>query len=210
MLALLCLVLAVLTSPLKSKSRLEAKNAALRHQLIILRRKVRGRVRPTNNDRRFLVQLYRWFPSILQVVTIIQPETIVRWHRASFRFYWRWKSRPRRGRPQIEADLRTLIRRMSIENPLWGTPRIRPISSKQPLKSAYPEEWGWPASVTYPPNGHGSTKCWASTLNNRHFRTSLCSRQSLLPGNGILGPEIKAPKLPLSSETHLSRDEAPS
>ena len=124
MLALLSFVLAVLTSPFKSKSRLEAENAALRYQLIILRRKVRGRVRPTNNDRWFLVQLYRWFPSILQVVTIVQPETIVRWHRAGFGFYWRWKSRPRGGRPQIEADLRALIRRMSIENPLWGAPRI--------------------------------------------------------------------------------------
>jgi hypothetical protein len=79
MLALLSFVLAILTSPFKSKSRLEAENASLRHQLIILRRKVRGRVRPTNNDRWFLVQLYRWFPSILQVVTIIQPKTIVRW-----------------------------------------------------------------------------------------------------------------------------------
>ncbi len=124
MLALLCFVLAVLTSPFKSKSRLEAENAALRHQLVILRRKVRGQVKPTNNDRCFLVQLYRWFPSILQVVTIIQPETIVRWHRAGFRFYWRWKSRPRGGRPQIEADLRALIRRMNIEIPLWGAPRI--------------------------------------------------------------------------------------
>jgi hypothetical protein len=124
MLALLSFVLAVLTSPFKSKSRLEAENATLRHQLIILRRNVRGRVRPTNNDRRFWVQLYRWLPSILQVMTIIQPETIVRWHRASFRFYWRWKSRPRGGRPHIEADLSALIRRMSIENPLWGAPRI--------------------------------------------------------------------------------------
>ena len=124
MLGLLSFFLAVLTSPFKSKGRLEAENAALRHQLIILRRKVRGRVRPTNSDRWFLAQLYRWFPSILQVVTIVQPETIVRWHRAGFRFYWRWKSRPRGGRPQIEADLRDLIRRMSIENPIWGAPRI--------------------------------------------------------------------------------------
>ena len=124
MFALFCFVLAVLASPFKSKSRLEAENAALRHQLIVLRRKVQGRVRLTNNDRWFLIQLYRWFPSILQVVTIVQPETLVRWHRAGFRRYWRWKSRPRGGRPQIEADLRALIRRMSIENPLWGAPRI--------------------------------------------------------------------------------------
>ncbi|HET8974635.1 MAG TPA: integrase core domain-containing protein [Pseudolabrys sp.] len=124
MIALLCFVLAILAAPFKSKSRLEAENAALRHQLIILRRKVPGRVGLTNNDRWFLIQLYRWFPSILRVVTIVQPETLVRWHRAGFRCYWRWKSRPQGGRPQIETDLRALFRRMSIENPLWGAPRI--------------------------------------------------------------------------------------
>ena len=67
---------------IKSKGRLETENAALRRQLIVLRRKVPGRVRLTNNDRWFLIQLYRWFPSILQVVTVVQPETLVRWHRA--------------------------------------------------------------------------------------------------------------------------------
>ena len=124
MLALLCLALAVLASPFKSRSRLEAENAALRHQLIVLRRKVSGRVRLTNSDRWFFVQLYRSFPSILQVVTIIRPETLVRWHRAGFRCYWRWKSRSRGGRPQIGSDLRALIKQMRIENPLWGAPRI--------------------------------------------------------------------------------------
>src|ERR1017187_2858669 len=124
MIALLYFVLAVLAAPFKSKSRLEAENAVLRHQLIVLRRKVQGPVRLTNNDRWFLIQLYRWFPSILQVLTIGQAETLVRWHRAGFRCYWRWKSGPRGGRPLIEADLRALIRRMSVENPLWGAPRI--------------------------------------------------------------------------------------
>ena len=124
MLALLHFVLAVLTSLFKSKTRLEAENAALRHQLNVLRRKVKGRVRLTNSDRWFFIQLYRWFPSILQVRTIIQPENLSRWHRAGFRRYWRWKSRSLGGRPQIEADLRALIRRMSIANPLWGAPRI--------------------------------------------------------------------------------------
>jgi hypothetical protein len=66
MIALFCLFLALFASPLKSKSRLEAENAALRHQLIILRRKVRGRVRLTNSDRLFFIQLYRWFPSVLK------------------------------------------------------------------------------------------------------------------------------------------------
>src|SRR3990170_6213874 len=124
MFALLCFVLVVLASPFKSKIRLEAENVALRHQLIVLQRKVQGRVRLTNNDRWFFIQLYRWFPSILQVLTIIRPETLVRWHRAGFRRYWRWKSRSLGGRPQIETDLRLLIRRMSLENPLWGAPRI--------------------------------------------------------------------------------------
>ena len=81
MIGLLCFVLAVLASPFKSKIRLEAENATLRHQLVVLRRKLKGRAHLTNNDRWFFVQLYRWFPSILQVLTIIRPETLVRWHR---------------------------------------------------------------------------------------------------------------------------------
>jgi len=96
----------------------------LRHQLIILRRGLHGGVRLTNHDRWFFVQLYRWFPAILRVLTIMRPETLVRWHRAGFRRYWRWKSRRRGGRPPVETELRALIRRMSIENPLWGAPRI--------------------------------------------------------------------------------------
>jgi transposase InsO family protein len=68
--------------------------------------------------------MYRWFPTILKVVTIVQPETLVRWHRAGFRRHWRWKSRARGGRPQIDLELRTLIRQMSMENLLWGAPRI--------------------------------------------------------------------------------------
>src|SRR5471030_1944250 len=124
MIWLFSLFFALSASPFKSKSRLEAENAALRYQLIVLRRNVQGRVRLTNNDRRFFIQLYRWFPSILKVLTIVQPETLVRWHRAGFRCYWLWKSRPRGGRPQVETDLRALIRRMSMENPLWGAPRI--------------------------------------------------------------------------------------
>src|SRR4029450_11472734 len=124
MIALLYFILAVLVSPFKSTSRLEAENAALRYQLIVLRRKVRGRIRLTNGDRLAFIQLYRWFPSVLKVITLIHPETLLRWHRAGFRRYWCWKSRLVRGRPQINAELRALIRRMSIENPFWGAPRI--------------------------------------------------------------------------------------
>jgi hypothetical protein len=115
MIALLWFLLTLFASPLKSKSRLEAENAALRYQLIVLRRKVGGRVRLTNGDRLFFIQLHRWFPSVLKVITVIRPETLVRWHRAGFRRYWCWKSRPFGGRPQISAELRALIRRMSID-----------------------------------------------------------------------------------------------
>jgi hypothetical protein len=102
-------------SPFKSKLRFKAENAVLRHQLIVLRRRPRGRVRLTSLDRWFFIQLYRWFSAILKVLTIIRPETLVRWHSAGFRCYWRRKSRPRGGRPQIETELRVLIRRTSVE-----------------------------------------------------------------------------------------------
>src|ERR1700751_6071358 len=124
MIGLLGFALAVLTSPFKSKLRLEAENAVLRHQLVVLRRRLQGRIRFTNQDRWFFIQLYRWFPSISSVLTIVRPETLVRWHRAGFRRYWRWKSRSSGGRPQIDTELRVLIRRISVENPLWGAPRI--------------------------------------------------------------------------------------
>src|ERR1700752_746481 len=124
MIGLFWFVLTVLASPFKSKLRLEAENAVLRHQLIVLKPRLHGRVRLTNHDRWFFIQLYRWVTSTLQVLTIIQPETLVRWHRAGFRRYWRWKSRPLGGRPRIDTELRALIRQMSTENQLWGAPRI--------------------------------------------------------------------------------------
>src|SRR6202022_1634763 len=152
MIRLIWFVLAVLASPFKSKIRLEAENAALRHQLIVLRRTLRGRVRLTNHDRWFFIQLYRWFPSILTVLTIIRPATLVRWHRAGFRCYWRWKSRRRGGRPQIEAVLRALIRRMSVENSIWGRPVFRGELPKRGLAVAQSSvsknllRWGGPPS----------------------------------------------------------------
>src|ERR1700736_3470178 len=137
MIGLLCFALAVLASPFKSKLRLEAENAVLRHQLMVLTRRLHGRVRLTNHDRWFFIQLYRWVPTILQVLTIIRPETLVRRHRAGFRCYWRWKSRRRGGRPQIDTELRALIRLMSMQNPFWGAPRIHGelLSSSSGLRS---------------------------------------------------------------------------
>ena len=138
MIGLLCFVLAILASPFKSKLRLEVENAVLRHQLIVLRRRLHGRVRLTNNDRWFLIQLYRWFPSILQVLTIIRPETLVRWHRAGFRCHWRWKSRPQGGRPQIDTELRGLIRRMSVENRFGARHASTPVVCRGRYRREFP------------------------------------------------------------------------
>jgi hypothetical protein len=130
----------------------------------VLQRKVRRRVQFTNSDRLFFIQLYRWFPSVLKAMTIIRPETLVRWHRAGFRRYWRWKSRNLGGRPQISADLRALIRRMSVENVLWGAPRIhgellkrqRPTGCKiVPLPADRSLRTGYPAYAMPGPRGIG-------------------------------------------------------
>jgi transposase InsO family protein len=120
MIGLLYFVLGILASPFKSKTRLAAENAALRHQLIVLRRKLRGRVQLANSDRWFLVQLYRWFPSILKVLTIIRPETLVRWPGWLLALEVTIIGRAAVDRGGSGA----LIRPMSIENPLWGAPRI--------------------------------------------------------------------------------------
>src|SRR3972149_172818 len=109
MIGLFSLFLALVVAPFKSKSWLEAENAVLRHQLIVLRRKVQGRVRLTNNDRWFLIQLYRWFPSILNVLTIIRPEPLVRDHGPGFPASGAPHPGPRGGGTGVEVNLRALI-----------------------------------------------------------------------------------------------------
>jgi transposase InsO family protein len=161
MFALLSFVLAVMASPFKSKSRLGAENIVLRHQLNVLRRKARGRIWLTNNDRWFFVQLYRWFPSILQVLAVVRPETLVHWHRAGFRCYWRRKSRPRGGRPQIETNLRVVIWRMNRENPLWGAPRIHGELLKLGFEIAQSTVAKYMAK-----SGRGRSQTWKTFLCN--------------------------------------------
>ena len=124
MIEFLGLFLHILAAPFKSQARLEAEIVMLRHQLNVLRRRLPAKPRLTVADRLIFVWLYRLFPSVLSAVTVVQPETIIRWHRAGFRLYWRWKSRSRGGRPEVPIEIRGLIRRMSLENPLWGAPRI--------------------------------------------------------------------------------------
>lgn len=117
-------LLLVARSKLESRARLEAENIVLRQQVIVLSRKSGSRVWLRNIDRLIFVWMYRLFPSILNAITVVKPETVIRWHRRGFRAYWRWKSRRRGGRPKIDREIRDLIRRMSQDNPLWGAPRI--------------------------------------------------------------------------------------
>ena len=108
----------------RSRAALEAEILVLRHQLNVLRRKSPKRLAFGNVDRLVFAGLYRVAPEVLDALKILKPQTVIRWHRAGFRAYWRWKSRPRGGRPKTPADIRQLIGDMSVANPLWGAPRI--------------------------------------------------------------------------------------
>jgi hypothetical protein len=132
---------------------------SVRHQLAVLQRKVGGRVQFTNNDRLFFILLYRWFPSILNAITIIRPETVVRWHRSGFRCYWRWKSSSLGGRPQIAVDLQALIRRMSVENRLWGAPHIHGELLKLGFEVAQSTVAKYMAKRQDPPSRVGAPSC---------------------------------------------------
>src|SRR2546428_1590954 len=124
MVAIIYLLGTFIADLLKSRRRLEVENLFLRHQLNITLRRPPQRLRLRGTDRALMVWMTRLWPSLLALARVVQPATILRWHRAGFRTYWHWKSQGRRGRPTIEHELRNLIRRMSKENPLWGAPRI--------------------------------------------------------------------------------------
>jgi hypothetical protein len=108
----------------RPRAALEAEILVLRHQLNVLRRKSPKRLAVGNVDRLVFTALYRVAPGVLDALKILKPQTVIRWHRAGFRAYWRWKSRGRGGRPKTPADVRQLIHNMSVGNPLWGAPRI--------------------------------------------------------------------------------------
>ena len=107
-----------------TQARREAEILYLRQQLIVLKRSAPARPRLKATDRLIFVCLYRLFPSLIHASIVFQPETLLRWHRCGFRLFWRWKSRRRVGRPALAADVRSLVRQIGRENPLWGAPRI--------------------------------------------------------------------------------------
>src|SRR6201997_5027443 len=108
----------------RSRASLQAEILTLGHQLNVLRGKSPQRLGFTSIDRLVFAGLYRLAPGVLDALKIVRPETVIRWHRAGFRLYWRWKSRRRCGRPTVPLEIRRLIREMSVANPLWGAPRI--------------------------------------------------------------------------------------
>src|SRR5260370_14339227 len=161
MIGFLILLLHVLVSPFKKQARLEAEIVLLRHQLSVLRQRVPSKPRLTAADRLLLVWLYRLFPCALNAVTIVQPETIIRWHRTGFRLYWRWKSRSRGGRPRIPGEIRRLIREMSLANRLWGAPRIHGELLKLGIDVAQSTVAKYMAK-----SGRGSSQTWKTFLDN--------------------------------------------
>jgi transposase InsO family protein len=108
----------------KSRAALQLKNMALRHQLNVLRRSSPNRVQLTRWDRIFFATLYRIWPKVVGSIAIVKPKTIVAWHLQGFRLYWRRKCGAHGGRPSVSIELKSLIRRMSEANPLWGAARI--------------------------------------------------------------------------------------
>jgi transposase InsO family protein len=118
------LIWLVLIGLFRSRASLQVEILTLRHQLNVLRRKSPQRLAFTSIDRLVFAGLYRLAPGVLDALVIVRPETVIRWHRAGFRAYWRWKSRPRGGRPKTPLEIRHLIHEMSLANPLWGAPRI--------------------------------------------------------------------------------------
>src|ERR1700732_4242009 len=124
MIAIAFLFVCLLCDCFKSRRRLETEILVLRHQLNVLQQRAPRRLHLRWADRPLFMCLYRRCPRILDAITIVRPETVVRWHRMGFAAYWRWKSRPLGGRPRISQAVRNLIRRMSFENPLWGAPKI--------------------------------------------------------------------------------------
>src|SRR5215208_5537695 len=121
---LIRLVFGLIVDLFRSRAALEAEILVLRQQIIVLRRRKAIRLPFTAADRLVLGWACRLFPKTCDALAIVRPETVLRWLRAGFRSYWRWKSRSRSGRPGVSAEIRQLIREMSLANPLWGAPRI--------------------------------------------------------------------------------------
>src|SRR5215467_9705451 len=171
----------------RSRRRLEVENLFLRHQLnIALRRTARHR-RLRGSDRALLVWMTWLWPSLLALSRVVRPDTILRWHRAGFRAYWRWKSRGRPGRPKLSRELRELIRRMSQENPLWGAPRIHGELLKLGFEIAESTVSKYMIRRRGPPS-----QSWRTFLRNQCGRH--CGDRSMRGSNPDIGMPVCVPR----------------
>jgi putative transposase len=124
MISVLMALVSALSASFRSRVELQREVLALRQQIHVLERSRRSRPRLLRTDRAFWIWLSRVWPGWRRALIIVQPATVIAWHRQGFRWFWRWKSRRRAGRPAVSTDVRALIRSMSDANPLWGAPRI--------------------------------------------------------------------------------------
>jgi putative transposase len=120
----LSLLVSTLARLFRRRYDLVVENLLLRHQLQVA---LRSHPRPDleTRDRFFWLPVWRLVPDWKQYLILVQPETVVRWHRQGWRLYWRWRSCQQLGRPRLSPEVRELIATMASENPLWGTERIR-------------------------------------------------------------------------------------
>jgi hypothetical protein len=124
MLYVLLVLLRSLLTALRGNRNLALENLALRHQLLVVQRQVkRGRL--SNADRALWVLLRGLWPDWDKALILVKPATVIKWHRAGFRAYWRFKSRSRGGRPRVDSETRELIRRLWLDNPTWGAPHVQ-------------------------------------------------------------------------------------
>src|SRR5437016_3503917 len=183
MIAIGLLFVRMLCDCFKSRRRLEAENLVLRHQLNVLQR-APHRLHLRWADRALFIWLYRRCPRILDAITIVRAETVLRWDRLGFAAYWRWKSHSAGGRPRISKEVRDLIRRMSFENPLWGAPKIHGELLKLGIDVAQST-----VSIYMVPRQDRPLQTWKTFLRNH--------------AQGIASISLWFRRLPLSNYSHF-------
>jgi putative transposase len=177
----------------RTRRQLAVETLALRHQLGVLRRSVK-RPRLTNADRGLWVLLSRRWSGWSDALIVVKPATVVKWHRAGFRRYWTWRSRPKGGRPGIDPEIRKLIKRMGTAN-LWGAPRIHGellklgIDISQATVSKYlpfPRTSSLPMGRRAPRTGRfvGTPRCGTDWPQRPLGHTARAERTHLGPGPG--------------------------
>ena len=185
------LFLIAIRSLLQSSATLRLENLALRQQLAVLRHKSK-RPQLRDRDRFFWVLLSRVWSGWKSALVLVKPDTVVRWHRRRFKLYWRWRSRKRPGRPTVDPELIRLIKRLSRENPLWGSPRIH---LELELLGHTVAESTVDKHRVRPKHG-GSGQTWMAFLRNHMKVTAACD---------FLVVPTAFFRLPWSSETGMAR-----